>query len=140
MHVAAREIKAQGRAHEASGEARCTHCFLRLRHTVSPLVYSKTDHSFYSTLIYRTPRSKKCWEQIILSLIRLGIYGLGCNVKALIVWDTLHLCWYSESSFDIGLHAESLCLFRTNCDQVRKHTIESCWQANTQIQAAVLLK
>ena len=81
MHIAAREIKAKGRAHEAGGEARCTHCSLRLRHTVSPLVYSKTDHSFYSALIYRTPRSKKCWGQIILSLIRLGIDGLGCTLK-----------------------------------------------------------
>ena len=48
MHVAAREVKAKGRAHKAGSEPRCTHFSLRLWHTVSPLVYSKTDHSFFS--------------------------------------------------------------------------------------------
>ena len=62
MHIAAREIKAKGRAHEAGGEPRCTHFSLRLWYTVSPLVNSKTDHSFYSALIYTIPRSKRSSE------------------------------------------------------------------------------
>ena len=62
MHVAAREVEAKGRAHEAGGEPRCTHYSLELWYTVSPLVYSKTDHSFFSALIYRMSRSKRCWQ------------------------------------------------------------------------------
>ncbi len=47
MHIAAREVKANGRAHQASCKVRCTHYSVGLRYAVSPLVYSKTGHGFW---------------------------------------------------------------------------------------------
>ena len=40
MHVAAGEVDAKGRAHEARCKARGTHRFVRLWHAVGPLVNS----------------------------------------------------------------------------------------------------
>lgn len=44
MHVAAREVEARDRAHEARCKARRTHYFARLRYAVGALVYSLTGH------------------------------------------------------------------------------------------------
>ena len=60
MHVAAPEIEAKGRAHEASCKPRCTHNSLRLWYIVSPLVYSKTGHNLDWCLISRYRTSKRC--------------------------------------------------------------------------------
>ena len=39
MHVAAGEVKAKGRAHEARCKARCAHHLMRLWYAVGPLMY-----------------------------------------------------------------------------------------------------
>ena len=79
MHVAAREVKAKGRAYKAGGEPRCTHCSLRLWYTVSPLVYSKTDHSFHSILIQQDAEIKETLGDVSCSALK-DLAFLGWDV------------------------------------------------------------